>query len=60
MVIEVTGNHLISCLDNRLGYIRVQTEVQVSLSGTFLQQAESFDDGDGHSLTFTANLEILE
>lgn len=60
VIIKLAGDDLVSSLDNGVGLLGVQTVVKVRLGGGLLKDTERLDDGQGHSLALSANLEVLE
>ena len=60
MIVELAVNDLVAGLDNGIGLIFLQSEVQVGLGSALFEQAEGFNDWDWHTLTLTSNLEVLE
>ena len=60
VVVELTFGDFGGSFDNGASDLRVETVVEVSLGSGFLQDTESTDDGERHTLGLTANLEVLQ
>jgi hypothetical protein len=60
VVSQLAVDDFVGGLDDGVGDFRVETELNVGLGSSLLQDAESLNNWEGHSLSLAANLEVLK